>query len=1119
MSNRILNAVNSNGTFSYDSNGYFLTNNKNTNITSKNDISLNSQTTSIITNTFNLNTENIINISSKNNTNGAILFESYSQNGGITLKTNKEGEINLLSNNVNLNASNGNIALGQKCEDSNLDKLTQSVSIDALRKVSINTEDFYTIASDSINFISQTGDITFGSQIGQSFIKFENNNLLINQQTSPHNRILDIHVNKEDDLDNNNGILLYSSQPDINCNVKLENDVKNNLQIGLTSSQSTNENNLHNIKDYNIEKTLIGYQIENTIYLKTFIDNDDINKSIVWDNEVSHSKLLKPIKYELQPIKCNSDFEINASLINNDVSFINVGNNTKTIIGIVIYINNENEFNWSYIDKNNNILSIYNKNNNINENIKITKEPFILNNIKVIFPTITGYNIGDYWRISLIQTVKVSKKLNISLQKCHMIKNKIGYVSTSNNELQLITSKKTRMRISSEGGISFNDIDNNNNISPHTFNIYNSLNKEYYVSIGDSFISQSCHNILQLNNGGYIISWEEKYSDYSHIFLKRYNADGTISPNSKKQIVNTNKTGYHQQPNISNNNNSNNTNNIKENETFIVVWSKLEITSSENNNNNNIYNLYAQIFINYKKKKGFDIPLGRIYNNKNAVNIKSTRLNNGSFAIVWCGEDNNIGHFSIYGLILDVGGNIIKNRFQISETNSHHSYLNPHIYNININNTNNTNNTNNNYSVLYYTKNKAHINEYNNEIYDIKYKILNENNIKLSQQNLVSFYNSFSVQLQNNCLYVSTFEPLFLNDKFNENDIYKIISINHYNTVNINIKLNNIEDNIINVSSKDLKLLNINDIISIKQIYTSQLHQKSFLYNAKIDLIDNENNIIVLSKTTINLSLYKYDLIDNNFILNNKIHNIHNNNIIPLNVNIKENLFCDLSITCIGDLCLVWGRKNIGVFITLISNNLETYIYANKLFNIYRGVNDIKINSIYSKEKCDSGLILSYNIDNNDNNDNNNIMYKCIDLYNDIFSINDNNNNNGLIINGNGYIRIGKNDRFNNFNESNLHINGSMSSKIITISNLKKYVVNHSDNTILVDASYNDILIILDNNHTYYGRKYVIKYINGTYKVIINSPSLIDGKYSQILTCKWESIEIQSNGKEWYILK
>jgi len=1119
MSNRILNAVNSNGTFSYNSNGCFSTNNKNTSITSKNDITLNSTSFLINTNTLNLNIDNIINIISKNNTNNAILLESSAQNSGITIKTHKEGEVNVLSGDINLNASNGNISLGQKCKDNNLENLTQSVSIDALRKVSINTEDFYTIASDSINFISQTGDITFGSQIGESFIKFENNNILINQQTSSSNRILDIHVNKADNLDNNNGILIYSSEPDINSNIKIENDTKSNLQIGLTSSQSNdikniNHNGDHNEdyrRDYNIDKTLIGYQKDNTIYLKTFIDDVDVNKTIVWENDKSKSLLIRPIKYVLEHIIYKGNFEINARLINSNVKFTDIKTtNCKDIIGIIIIIHNKDKFNWGYLDKNNNVIFNFDENNN--KNIEINKEPFILDNIEITFPTTTGYNIGDYWKVSLIQTIQTSTKNNIPIQNCFTIKNNVGFISTSNNELQLTTSNKNRMSISSEGGISFNNNSNSNNITPHSFNISNSLNKEQYVSIEGTYVSQTNHQIHQLEKGGYVIIWEEKYEDYSYIFLKQYNADG--NSNSKKQMVNTTRTGFHQQPHISNYNNStnSNSNSNSDKETFIIVWSKKETLSHENNNNNNnnnnIYNLYAQIFIDYKKKKGFDIPLGSIYNNKNVIDIKSSRLHSGNFVIVWCGEDNDIGHFTIYGLILDIGGNIIKNRFQISETNSPYSYLNPIIYNTN---------TNYNYIVLYNTKNNELNNELNNQIiYDVKYKILNENNIKSSQHHLLSSYNYGTAQLLDNSLYITVFEPLFLNDnlndKTNQDDNYRIISINHYDTVDINITINNMKDNIIKVSSEDLSLLNENDIICIE----NKSNTNSYSYNAKIALINREQNIIVLSKTTLNLSLYKFNLIENKLIFNRKKHNIHNNNTTVLNINTQERLFCDLSSTINNDICVVWGSEKMGVFFSLLSNNLESKIYNNQIFNTFRGVSDIKIKQLFSKTKNDSGLILSYIVNDNDDN-NSNIMYKCIDLYNDIFRVN--NYKNGISINHNGCLRIGKcNNEYNKYNDSQIHINGSFSSKITTIFNLKKYIVSHNDNTILVDASNNDVDIILDNNHTYYGRKYIVKHIKGDYKVIIKTSSLIDGKNNHILNNQWDIMELQSNGKEWYII-
>ena len=1140
MSNRIINIVNSNGTFSYNSNGCFSTNNENTSIISKNNILLDSLNTLITTDNLNLYTNEMIKIISKNNTNNAILLETSSQNSGITIKTHKDGEVNVLSGNINFNASNGNISLGQKCDDSNLVNLTKSVSIDALRKVSINTEDFYTIASDSINFISQTGDITFGSQIGESFIKFENNNLLINQQSSNYNRILDIHVNKPDNLGNNNGILVYSSIPDINSNIKLENDIKNNLQIGLTSSEisktlktqsthkeiynnySNNKNNI-SINDYNISKKLIGYQKDNTIFLHTFIDLNDISKNVIWENDKIITKLETPIKYVLNSTKCKSDFEIKIRIINNNISFGAIKYNLKSvkineINGIIIKTEHNNKFSWGYTDKYNNCLFNFNKNQNQNKNINITKDPILLDNIEIIFPTMTGYDVGDYWIVSLLQTIQTTTKKTVELQKCYVLKNKVGFISTYNNELQLSTSNKNRMLLSSDGGICFNnDSEDNCTIFPNAFTISNSLNKESYVSIEGTHISQSSNQILQLENGGFVILWEEQYENCSHIFFKHYNADGSLFPHSKKQMVNTTKSGYHQQPHISNfnnNNNYNNNNNKSNQETFIVVWSKKESLSNEVNN---IYNLYAQIFINYNKKKGFDIPLGSIYNNHNSVSIKSTRLSSGNFGIIWCGENSNISHYSIYGLILDVGGNIIKNTFKISEQNSIHSYLKPCIYSFN-----GLFNNNDNYIVLYHTRNNEYNEEYNNNIFDTKYKILNENNIKAEEQHLLSSYGENDIQILNNNIYITLFEPLFLNTIPDEKDTYKIIGINQYDIVDINIKIINFKDNIISISSKDLVLLKQNDVIIIR--HKSNL--KSYISNAKIDLINTEKNIIVLSKTDLNLSIYKCDVIDKKIVLENKKHNINNNNTTILNINKhkQKKLHCCLTITLNGDICILWGNSNIGVFIALVSDNLETKIYDTKLLNNYRDIDNIKIKQILSNNRSDAGLILSFIININNNT---NILYKCIDLYNDLFKVKINNNHSnysngitGLSINSSGHTRIGigSEESTYKYNRSDLYLNGSFSSKIITINGFKKYIVSHNDNTILVDASVNDVLIILDNNHTYYGRTYIIKHIKGLNNVIIKSSSLIDGKYKQILKTRWELLKVQSNGIEWFIV-
>ena len=49
----------------------------------------------------------------------------------------------------------------------------------------LNSGDMYFVSSDIISFVSQTGDIHFGtSSDGTPIIQFQNQNLLVNQSTS-----------------------------------------------------------------------------------------------------------------------------------------------------------------------------------------------------------------------------------------------------------------------------------------------------------------------------------------------------------------------------------------------------------------------------------------------------------------------------------------------------------------------------------------------------------------------------------------------------------------------------------------------------------------------------------------------------------------------------------------------------------------------------------------------------------------------------------------------------------------------------------------------------------------------------------------------------------------------
>ena len=136
-------------------------------------------------------------------------------------------------------------------------------------------------------------------------------------------------------------------------------------------------------------------------------------------------------------------------------------------------------------------------------------------------------------------------------------------------------------------------------------------------------------------------------------------------------------------------------------------------------------------------------------------------------------------------------------------------------------------------------------------------------------------------------------------------------------------------------------------------------------------------------------------------------------------------------------------------------------------------------------------------------------------MYNNNFQINGADNTN-LSLTANNTITI--NQSLNNYSTSKFNINGSYSSSIKTI-NSKYYLPTNDDHTLICNCNNNNITILLDNNHTYLGRRYIIKNISSINKVIIKTllNGNIDGKKTVELN-NMECMELQSNGNDWFII-
>ena len=849
MTNRIISAVNSDGIFSFDSNAYLSTNSKSININSNSFCNIISQEETIIQssklNLLSINEPLILESKSNNTELNSSSIQLISVDGTIKFNS-KQQEINTIDGNININATNGNINIGyinelssiniiDEINNNNIDLLTQSIQLESLRKISLNSEDIYAIASDSIHFISQSGDITFGSQLDKSFIRFENDNLILNQQSSSSNRILDINVDKEDDIHSykTNGLLIKSSSPTISSDICFQNDKKQSINMGITSS---NSNQYHQY-----EKQLYGYQKDIIIYNygPYYLSHLDINKSYLWDNNNKiddnyNNKFIKDIdSYNIILKKQNSNFNIKVDLTNYfNINCISYHTYNHTLIhSYIIEIDSilENIYTFRWKKHSNNYETFFLNQNSL---IKITKEPICIDNkqLKISFSVLTGYEKGDFWIYTPIQllTSSVSHNTETNYHQLTIFNplNEISHISTTNTPLSIntfkaSTNKQSSLYIEKDGCMSIN--------TP-SLNIERFEYNKSISNIDNTRVIQSEYELISLNNGGYSVVWTERSNDnkYSNIYKQDYLSNG-CQLNGDKGLINTNKnSGIHEKPSISiiknskndNNDNINNDNMNTNSNNYIIVWSSPE--------SNDIYNIYGQIFINHKKKKGFDIPISRFYNNKNDIGLTSYGLSNNTFLIVWCGEDNNVNYFSTFGIILDINGNIIKNKFQISHQNPIQNTFYPQILDI----------ENNHICIFYHIKSISNNNEDNN----------NENN------------NNTNVN----------------NNNENNNNTYNI----YYNIIDYNgtYKLTN------DIALKHRFLLNSSNSISITNILKKYNNEKYVFY------ISCYNNTITSIKQFIeyldnNKKEYSINLYDEYFTTKNKVKNIKKNIIELGNIN------------------------------------------------------------------------------------------------------------------------------------------------------------------------------------------------------------------------------------------
>ena len=166
-----------------------------------------------------------ITLTSNSALSNAIILEATHPNGGIINTTGtggftvitSNGDINLLSMGTDINigvSANGTPAIQQ----------TQNVNIESFNTLNMSSGDMYFVSSDVISFVSNTGDIQFGTgSNGAPIIKFKDGNVLINQADSNLDYQVDIAITHEStDKPGYNGLVINTFESNVASDLTLQ---------------------------------------------------------------------------------------------------------------------------------------------------------------------------------------------------------------------------------------------------------------------------------------------------------------------------------------------------------------------------------------------------------------------------------------------------------------------------------------------------------------------------------------------------------------------------------------------------------------------------------------------------------------------------------------------------------------------------------------------------------------------------------------------------------------------------------------------------------------------------------------------------------------------------------
>ena len=592
----------------------------------------------------------VITISSDGNYANAVTIEAINENGGI-LQTAGTGGINMNTSNgeINLLSKGSDINIGVSPDGTPANLQTQNLNLESFNNFNVNSGDMYFVSSDVISFISTTGDIQFGTSIDSApVLKFENGNVLINQETSSLDYQLDVAVSDSSNSKNGyNGIAINTILSNIAADLTIQtsNTLGDGTQcvLSIGSFGSNNKNSVFQ-KYLTYQTGNVVVRLDGPAYSPNSIDTgfghdfvySDIGRQIYWTS----TDRLDTITGLSSLITATNDSS------NITVQGTYTGNTTRVYLLQIDSLASPNTFKWS----NNGGVSFQ----QIYVPISDTITPIALDSgLTVLFSATSGFYYNQQFTFQTKITALVENPVSIPIpETMYTLQQFYSYIETTTpSDIVIRTNSSEKMRITGDGSIGIQK-----KIPTASLDLDCNYNKVILVNqkIAGYQINPS---ISYLESGGYVIVWNSQDvagSTYNFdVYGQRYMSDGSrYGTNFKVNATTTNNQSF---PTIAGNK-------IQNSNHYIVVWSSNQTGAG--------YNVYFQVYHNNKPLSNSDKILDSLVApSSNQVYPRCAGLYNGNYAVVWSADTGGSGIFAIYCAIIqdDTNSTIIRNKFQIND--------------------------------------------------------------------------------------------------------------------------------------------------------------------------------------------------------------------------------------------------------------------------------------------------------------------------------------------------------------------------------------------------------------------------------------------------------------------